>query len=154
MTCHLLLPPLFLLLLLSSLPFSVVVLPSHRPLSLHLSFCLFLCSIPTQGTQALFRWHPFITPTPQVQPVPVWPEPTLTAALPAPSLVPSSSSPPSQILRTSPAYLRSHPFRCAHSNHVELFQAELDFFFLTTCHLSILFVCQIKNKKYILVEEE
>lgn len=46
---------------------------------------LFLCSIPTQGTQALSQWHPSIMQTPQVQPVPVWLEPMLTVALPAPS---------------------------------------------------------------------
>lgn len=43
-----------------------------------------LCSIQTRDTQALSRWLPYTTPTPQAPPAPVWPGLTLTAPRPVP----------------------------------------------------------------------
>lgn len=76
----------------------------------------FLYSIPIQGMQAPSQWHRYITPTLQVLLVPVWLVHMLTAAQPAPLSVQSSSSPLWPILKTCPAYLTFHLFRCAYFN--------------------------------------
>lgn len=81
-------------------------------------FSFLLYSIPIQGMRAPSQWHRYIMPTLQVLLAPVWLVLMLTAAQPAPLSVQSSSSPLWPILRTCPAYLKFHPFRCAYFNHM------------------------------------
>lgn len=80
-----------------------------------------LCSIPIQGMQAPSQWHPSIMPILQVQLAPVWLVLMLTAAQPAPLSAQLNSSPLWPILRTCPAYLTFHPFRCGYLKSMFVF---------------------------------